>query len=119
MIEAAGDDEWATLRLFRAGDSPRHVAWKAYAREQPLLVKEYRGVSSQELEFDFDSLAPLETEARLEQLCRWIVDAEASGTRYGLRLGNVRWPLGRGARHHDACLSALALYQLPQEPVRD
>ena len=29
------------LRPFRDGDSPRQVDWKAYAREAPLLVKEY------------------------------------------------------------------------------
>ncbi len=34
-------DEWSTLRPFRAGDSPRQVAWKAFARGAPLLVKEY------------------------------------------------------------------------------
>ena len=38
---AGGSDEWFGLRPFRDGDSPRQVAWKAYAREAPLLVKEY------------------------------------------------------------------------------
>ncbi len=43
---AGGSDEWFGLRPFRDGDSPRQVAWKAYAREAPLLVKEYSSAGS-------------------------------------------------------------------------
>ncbi len=39
--ESGEADEWSTLRPFRDGDSPRQVAWKAFARGAPLLVKEY------------------------------------------------------------------------------
>ena len=44
---APGLDEWVGLRAFRDGDSPRQVDWKAYAREAPLLVKEYQSLGAE------------------------------------------------------------------------
>jgi uncharacterized protein (DUF58 family) len=107
---AGGNDEWAGLRPFRDGDSPRQVAWKAYARGAPLLVKEYTGRSARTLRFDYDTLAGLDREQRLEQLARWVVDAESSGARYGLSLGAARFAEQRGAAHRHRCLEALALH---------
>ena len=65
---------------FRDGDSPRQVDWKAYAREAPLLVKEYQPAGSELLLFDLAAGAGRRGRARLSQLARWIVDAEAAGT---------------------------------------
>ncbi len=107
---AGGGDEWSGLRPFRDGDSPRQVAWKAFARGAPLLVKEYTGRGARTLLFDFGSLAGVDTETRLEQLARWIVDAEASGARYGLRLPALRIAEARGPAHRHRCLEALALH---------
>ena len=41
-VHRLGDEEWAGLREFRSGDSPRQVAWGAYARGRGLLVKTYQ-----------------------------------------------------------------------------
>jgi len=107
----AGDgDEWLGLRAFRAGDSPRQVAWKAYARGAPLLVKEYAASGSRLRLFDFAQLHELAVEARLEQLARWIVDAEAHGERYGLQLPDERIEADQGPQHRHRTLMALALY---------
>ena len=112
-----GADEWQGLRPFRDGDSPRQVDWKAYAREAPLLVKEYSSSGAQLRLFRLAQLAPLQLEARLEQLARWIVDAEAQGDRYGLELPTVRIPPDRGTEHRHRCLAALAQFDLPaQQP---
>jgi uncharacterized protein (DUF58 family) len=108
-----GAEEWMGLRPFRDGDSPRQVAWKAYARGAPLLVKEY-GASESDLKvFDFESLPSLDTETRLEQLSRWVVDAEALGERYGVRLGPRLISPDRGTEHRHRCLSELATHGLP------
>ncbi len=106
--EGVGSDEWLGLRAFRDGDSPRQVAWKAYARGAPLLVKEYCASGSELRIFDFGQLRGLDTEARLEQLARWVVDAEARGERYGLILPGIRVEPGHGPQHRHRCLSALA-----------
>ncbi|HVO47999.1 MAG TPA: DUF58 domain-containing protein [Steroidobacteraceae bacterium] len=107
-----GWDEWLGLRPFRHGDSPRQVDWKAYAREAPLLVKEYGAAGSEMRWFDYDALGALSAEARLEQLARWVVDAEAAGELYGLTLPGQRIDPSRGAEHCHRCLGALAVFGL-------
>lgn len=107
---ATGLDEWLGLRPFRDGDSPRQVDWKAYAREAPLLVKEYSPAGSDLCLFDFAQLPIPDVEARLSQLARWVVDAEAGGERYGLTLPDVQIAPNRGPEHRHRCLAALALH---------
>ena len=107
-------DEWATLRAFRDGDSPRQVAWKAYARGAPLLVKEYTASGSAERLFDFALLAGLDTEQRLSQLAQWIVSSAAGGERFGLRLPRQFIDLDQGPGHRQRCLRALARYGLKE-----
>ena len=109
-----GLDELAWLRDFREGDSPRQIAWKAYARGAPLLVREYRGAAARRREFDFDALAGMDVEARLSQLARWIVDAVARGESWVLRLPGSEPLEGTGTEHRDLCLAHLALYGQPE-----
>ncbi len=113
----SGRDELRDLRPFREGDSPRQVAWKAYARGMPLLVKEYSGATAEAAVFDFAALADLDLEACLSQLCRWVLDAEARGARYALWLPTVRIDADHGAAHLARCLEALALYDSPTRAV--
>jgi uncharacterized protein (DUF58 family) len=108
----AGADEWLGLRPFRDGDSPRQVDWKAYARDAPLLVKEYSASGAEVRIFDLSPLGQLGTEAQLEQLARWIVDAEAGGERYGLKLPNRFIKPDHGPEHRHQCLAALAVVGL-------
>lgn len=109
-----GQDELAWLRDFRDGDSPRQIAWKAYARGAPLLVREYRGAAARRREFDFDALTGLDPESRLSQLTQWIVEATARGESWLLRLPGSEPLEGSGAEHRDLCLARLALHGLPE-----
>jgi uncharacterized protein (DUF58 family) len=112
-VTSAGLDELAWLRAFREGDSPRQVAWKAYARGAPLLVREYHGNVSAVREFSFDSLRSLAVEARLSQLCRWVVDAAARNETWTLVLPGAAPLKGGGAVHRQECLARLALFDPP------
>lgn len=108
-----GHDELAWLRDFREGDSPRQVAWKALARGAPLLVREYQGMGSAQHDFDYDALTGLDREARLSQLTRWVVEANARGERWVLRLPDAPPLAGKGPEHLAACLQQLAVFGLP------
>lgn len=105
-----GDEDFAGLRTFNAGDSPRRIAWKAYARGQELQVKQYAGTAVTSHELDWESLTGLSVEARLSQLARWIEDAHADGRAFGLRLPGFEVPANVGAAHRQRCLTALALF---------
>jgi uncharacterized protein (DUF58 family) len=62
--------------------------------------------------FDFGALSNLQLETKLEQLARWVVDAEESGERYGLRLPDNYIKPDRGPEHRHRCLAALATFGL-------
>jgi uncharacterized protein (DUF58 family) len=109
-LHRAGDEEWSHLRAFRTGDSPRQVAWSAYARGSDLLVKAYESPAATHRHFDIAHLRAMPLEARLEQLAEWIVAAAARGERYGLRLDNEPIAPAEGRAHRDRCLAALALF---------
>jgi uncharacterized protein (DUF58 family) len=108
-VHRAGDEEWAGLRAFRSGDSPRQVAWGAYARGRGLLVKTYESPAAHQRMFDLASVEGI-LEQRLEQLSAWIVAAHARGERYGLRLAEQTLPAGEGNEHRTRCLNGLALH---------
>lgn len=113
---SAGLDELTWLRPFREGDSPRQVAWKAYAREMPLLVREYRGNAQTSRDFDFDTLPDLATEERLSQLCAWTLGAAARGERFRLRLPGHAPLEGQGPEHRARCLAQLARFDAERGP---
>lgn len=98
------------LRGYRAGDAPRSVAWKASARRDSLIVRDYEQHRSGELRLAWEHTAGLPYEQRIRRLARWIDDAEREGRRYALALpGQPELPLGQGALHRHRCLRALAL----------
>lgn len=121
----AGDDDFAGLRQHQANDSPRHVAWKALARDSehgPLLVKQFVGDDGDELWLDWSAASAASApdapdaspdsalETRLSLLAGWVVAAERRQLRYGLRLPERTLNPGVGQAHRDACLEALALH---------
>ena len=106
-----GNDDYAGLRAYQFSDSPRHVAWKAVARNEDMLTKQFTGEAAAELWLDWAMLpGHLNVEQRLSRLAGWVLDAERSGVQYGLRLPGVEIAPGRGETQSGACLQALALH---------
>jgi len=109
-VHRVGDEEWAGLREYRSGDSPRQVAWGAFARGRGLLVKTWQSPAAHHRVFDLAAVPGADLEQRLEQMSAWIVAAHARGERYGLRLGDRSLPADSGSEHRAHCLNGLALF---------
>lgn len=108
-LHPTGDDVHH-LRSYRNGDSRRAIAWKASARRDRLLVREYEQPLGSEVLLDWNNLTRLAWEARIARLARWIEEAECDGRRYRLILPGQP-PIGpaQGTTHRHECLRALAL----------
>lgn len=117
----AGDDDFAGVRSYQAGDAMRHLAWRQIARFDPehggaLLTKHFEGGAPLRLVLDFDALpAALALELRLSRMARWVLEAERRGLPYGFRMGAVRLAEATGDAHRAACLRALALHGLRED----
>jgi uncharacterized protein (DUF58 family) len=109
--DGSGSDDFAGLRAYRPGDSPRQIHWKSVAAGMEPQTRLFSGGSAAELWLEWRDLSASGTEARLSQMCRWVLDAELSDCRYGLKLPGCQLPQSRGMQHQARCLEALALYK--------
>ena len=111
--DGRGADDFSGLRNHQDADPPRHVAWKAVARQQdgPLLTKLFSGAAAQQIWLDWDALPDsASTEQRLSVLTRWMLDADLAGLAWGLRLPGVRLAPDNGPAQLASGLRALALH---------
>lgn len=109
--ERLGQDEFAGLRNYQRGDPLKSIHWKSLPKLQTPMVKQFTETLAEELWLDWDALRHLDTEARLSQMTRWVLDAEGQHHAYGLRLPGLTLTPGRGEQHQHQCLKALALYE--------
>jgi uncharacterized protein (DUF58 family) len=107
-----GLDEFSGFANYRQGDPMHRIAWKALARDDVIRTKQFTSPNqSKQHHFtwqDVDSLK--DTEAKLSQLCQWIIEAHQTGANYGLNLPSSSINTGSGDAHYHHCLSALARY---------
>ena len=108
--DARGEEDFAGLRRFHDGDSPRHVAWKAYARTGDLLSKQFSGADTSSQWLDYARVPAADVERRLSILTRWIIDADRLQRDYGVRLPGLEFPPAHGEAHRHRSLKALALF---------
>ena len=109
--DARGEEDFAGLRKYHEGDSPRHVAWKAYARIGQLLSKQFAGADTSSQWFNYNDIPVDDVEQRLSILTRWVVDADRTREDYGLRLPGKEFEPAHGEAHRRVCLEALALFE--------
>jgi uncharacterized protein (DUF58 family) len=110
---ARGDEDFVGLKPFQFGDPLHRIAWKSYARGNGLHAKQFAGTDVTSYVFDWDSLAGLAAEARLSQMCRWVIDAHDRGEAYGIRLPGTTIAPNVGRAHREHCLTALAVFEVP------
>ncbi len=113
QLVTEGNDDFVGLRPYRAGDSLKHIAWKSFAQEGELMVKEYGGHADRRLWLDWEALPGLSVEDRLSTLCGWVLACDGGRDEYGLRLPGVEIAPGRGEAHRAELLRALALHGQP------
>lgn len=110
MFVGEGDD-FAGVRAYVPGESQRHIDWKAVARGQPLMTKQFTVEADDLLQLDFARVPLAETEDRLSQLALWIVEAARARRRYAMRLPGSDIPASSGEAHYHRCLQALAVFR--------
>ena len=102
-------EELAALRDYRAGDPQRHVAWKASARHDSLLVKDFEQPQSQpQWQLDWRQLRGMSDEARIARLARWLNEAQQGRRSFSLWLPGDEIGNGSGELHYTRCMDALA-----------
>lgn len=102
-------EEWHALREYRHGDPRRLIAWRASARAERLLVREFATPRAARIEIAWEATAGLPHEQRISRLARWVLEAARGPADYALRLPGETLGPGRGPVHLARCLRALAL----------
>ncbi len=97
-VQHSAGDELAMLRDYRPSDPRRRIAWKASARHDTLLVKEFEQQRGHEIVLDWHTLEGLGYEARISRIAAWVGRAEAARTPYLIVLPHARIGPGRRRR---------------------
>jgi uncharacterized protein (DUF58 family) len=102
-------DDFAGVRDYVPGESQRHIDWKAVARGQPMMTKEFADETKGAVRLDFFDLRFADLEEKLSQLTLWVIEAERARQPYGLRLPGLEISPAVGQTHFHRCLRALSL----------
>lgn len=106
-----GTDDFAGLKPYQLGQNYRQINWKAFAAEKGLFSNEFSAEQSASIWLNWQSCHQLALEEKLSQLCFWVLNCEAEGLKYGLRLPGIELAPSHGIEHQRACLKELALYE--------
>ena len=104
-------DDFAGVRAYVRGESQRHIDWKAVARGQPLMTKQFAAETKGAVYLDFFELQSGDVEKTLSQLTLWVIEAERARQPYGLRLPRIEISPALGQMHFHYCLRALSLFR--------
>jgi len=118
-VKTTGDD-FCGWRDYREGDSSRHVDWKAVARGQPWLVKEFEGDADCEVALEWEQVGVTDQEQRLSQMARWIDECGRRQLAFSLRTPRLSLRRALGESHRREALRHLATWPQinPGDPQR-
>ena len=114
LTEFGEGDDFAGVRDYIPGESQRHIDWRAVARGQPLMTKQFTAEEEGVVYFDFSDLHSTDVEEKLSQLALWVIEAERARRPYGLRLPGTEIPPSVGQTHFHHCMRALSLFEVGQ-----
>lgn len=115
LTEFGEGDDFAGLRAYVPGESQRHIDWRAVARGQSLMTKQFAAEAEGVVYLDFSAINSTDAEEKLSQLALWVIEAERARRPYVLRLPGTEIPPGVGQSHFHQCLRALSLFELKEQ----
>lgn len=98
-------------RLYQPGASLKQVDWKAYARGQPLLLKEFGHRGEGAIHLRYQDTLGTDTEARLRQLSAWIFACASQSRAFSLELPQETILEGQGREQLREALLRLARFR--------
>lgn len=104
-------DDFAGVRSYIPGESQRHIDWKAVARGQSLMTKQFAAENKGAVYLDLFELRAGDLEEKLSQLTLWVIEAERARQPYGLRLPGIEISPALGQSHFHYCLRTLSLFE--------
>lgn len=105
-----GTTDFDGVRNYQAGDSPRHIHWKNYARTGNITTKSFVDFSVHERWLDWDTLNFAGIENKLSHLAARVLQCHQEQQEYGLKLPGTTLQPDQGEAHMHRCLTTLALY---------
>lgn len=105
-----GQEDFAGFNTYRNGDPYHSIAWKPYAKDNVLRSKQFTSSLSKRCVIRWEDTDG-DTETRLSQLCKWIVEADKQQLSYRLEMPNKIVDFDTGKQHLNTCLTALAVYE--------
>ena len=111
MTESGEGDDFAGVRPYVQGESQRHIDWRAVARGQSLMTKQFAAEAEGAVYLDFSALGLANVEEKLSQLALWVIEAERARRPYALCIPGTKILPAVGQTHFHQCLRALSLFQ--------
>ncbi len=102
--------DFSEHKKYQAGDSQKHIDWKAYARGRSLLTKKFDEGEQITYRIDYNEMKG-GTERRLRQISKWIHDLDKDHFSYSLKIKNKKIPAQHGEKHKVHCLKTLASFR--------
>jgi len=115
LTEFGEGDDFAGVRPYVYGESQRHIDWRAVARGQSLITKQFTAEAEGVVYLDFSALRSADMEEKLSQLALWVIEAERARRPYALRLPGTQIQPGVGQAHFHQCLRALSLFHVGEQ----
>ncbi|SMF64031.1 Uncharacterized conserved protein, DUF58 family, contains vWF domain [Alteromonadaceae bacterium Bs31] len=107
----SGGEDFGGFKEYTPGDAIKQIAWKAYAQEKGLYVKEFSQNVSQEKWLVYRDIPLSDPELKLSVMCYWALKFSQADEFFGIDLpGKIIEP-NLGENHRREVLEALAQFE--------
>ncbi len=112
----AGQEEFAGLRPYRAGDLPQQVSWKHAARTGQLMTREFDAPAGEARQLYWEDAAPAEDlETQLARLSAWALGFRQANIPFGIKFPKQVFDVTDSETQAKRVLGILALWPMPTQ----